>query len=82
MTMSNILKSRTAKDISQGELATALGRSPQWVSLVEREQLRISTDTEDKILAAIDKLAAHRAKVRRAHQHLIEDLRLPRCSAV
>jgi len=76
--VSEIQRRRVAADISQADLAYALGRSPAWVGGVERGILPITAETKDKILRAIERLAAHRAEVRRAREAIAEDNRLPK----
>jgi transcriptional regulator with XRE-family HTH domain len=61
--LTEIKKCRKKARLSQAEIATEIGRSQFWVSLVERGQTVVDDDVLQSIKAAIDRAAERKAAI-------------------
>lgn len=74
---------RIAADLSQSELAAAVGRTGMWVSLVEAGKAELSPESERKLLLAVERLAWLKQQLALSKAELTNDLRLPtNCSPI
>jgi transcriptional regulator with XRE-family HTH domain len=81
--MTRILKARLEAELTQAEVAQVVGRSQMWLSYAERGKFgNLDSGTEARVLLAIERLVAHRERMKADRQRTIQDLRLPRCTAV
>jgi transcriptional regulator with XRE-family HTH domain len=80
--VTRILKARQDADITQGDVAAAVGRSQIWLSRAERGLAPIDKGVEARILLAIERIKAHKERMRLDRQQALEGLRLPRCATI
>ncbi len=67
--MSNAMKirqCRKAHGLSQTAVASALGHTQNWLSLIERGLIKLDSEGERKVIAAIERLAQFRHEMRKA----------------
>ena len=76
--MTKIFKARLDANLTQDQVARPLNRSGMWLSLVERDKLRVAPEVEQQILIVIKRLSDYRAAARVEREKLVADLRLPR----
>lgn len=74
--MTLIQKTRLEAELSQMEVADAIGRSQVWLSQLERGFFQVSASTEAKILRAIKQLVRYRERIHEERLALHKELRL------
>lgn len=59
--------------LNQTDVSALLGRTQGWLSLIERDKLKISVKTEQAILVAIGRLGQFRQNKRRQAERVIAE---------
>ena len=75
--MSTIRDVRVRAGLTAAEVASAVGRSAEWLGLVEVGASRLRPDEEKTILVAIGRLERFAQTVAEAKEKLTSDLKLP-----
>lgn len=72
--MTKIRSLRIEKGLSLRDIANPLGRTSQWLNLVELDRLAVDEKIESAIIDVINRLAEFRANVRIAERHMLSNV--------
>jgi hypothetical protein len=76
--MSSVIReARIKASLTAAEVASAVGRSADWMGLVEAGAKSITPETEKVIMTAIGRLERFAQTVEQARAKLVADLKLP-----